>query len=464
MDQGLPAKNNPRGSAQLPEAVELWRAFQATATSSNAAITESLLKDLTRCTRQANEAAQRGDHAAAVRARREQVAVATRAVPQNDPLVVQAEIQLGRALLKNKETELGLESLAESLQRAKNLPHDGHELLHRVAMAAHREVLDVHLHKGDFRTLLAALSDASSYTAQHTHPTSAETIELAFERVLALEALRAASDEPNAIHRAQINQAIVDTRTLLLAEECGATTHRRAELLHTLGLKLFSACAWDEAAETLLRSLSLVSDPLQRSSSLLMLAQIAAYQSRNEEAKQYLDLLDSRIVSQDPGNKLLLDQVRLFVFPNLDSNVPTGALATDPPILRCIKDHLVRGYVLLTNHQILAAQGTLEGAGALISHQYHSDHVLWSTNHLLLCKVFTERANEIQERSSFNEHDWRGLLDTARSHAMSSYRIQQSLEGAPEAKRQALTFALSLSEALGDTAQELEIRALLRDL
>ncbi len=464
MDQGLPTNSNQRGAAQLPEAVELWQAFEATRTSSNAAITQSLLEDLTRCTRRANDAEQRGDFAAAVLARSEQVAFAARAVSQGDPLLVQAEIQLGRALLKNNQNDLGLEMLAKTLETAKNVPQQGHDLLHRVAMAAHREVLDVHLQKRDLPALLDALSEAAAYTAQHTPPASAESIELAFERVLALEALRALSEDPSAMPRAQINRAILDTRALLLSEKCGATSHRRSELMYTLGLKLFNACAWDDASDTLLRSLSLMSDPRQQSSALLMLAQMAVYQARDTEAAHYLAILDRRSLCHDPGNELLLDQIRLFISPTNSPNVPTGGLPSDSPHLRCIKDHLVRGYRLLMDHHLLAAQGTLEGAGALISHQYHSGHVLWATNHLLLCKVFTERANEMQARSSYNEQDWRDLLRAARSHAMRSYRIQESLDGATVEKRRALTFALSLSEALEDTAQESEIRALLRNL
>ncbi len=464
MDRGIQPNNNKLPATSLSEAAEMWRAFQTSiAPSQEATITDPLLQELARCATQAHEAEQRGDFTSAVHARREQLDVASRAMPKGAPLLLQAEIQLGRALVKNQDIEQGLEILSESLTAAKHLPADGHELLHHIAMAAHREVLNTHLQRRDFRALLASLSNATEHTAQYRGPASAEIIELAFERVLALEALRAVSEEPNDIQRNQINRAILDARALLLADDCGATAHRRTELLYSLGHKLFSACAWEMASETLLRSLSFVTAPSQRTAMLLMLAQIAAYQARDEEAKQYLNLLDTRVVSKDPASKLLLNQIQLILSPDRPSNIPPGGLPTDHPHLRCIKDYLVRGYVLLTDHQFLAAQGTLEGAGALISHHYHSGHVLWATNHLLLCKVFTERANEMQERGSYDEKSWRGLLRAACAHAMSSYRIHQSLDGPPDARRQALTFALSLSEALGDVAQEMEIRGLLRD-
>jgi hypothetical protein len=462
MNEGIQPNNGGPHAEQTPSALEMWRSFHATPRPPHSELNNELLKDLLACSKRAVDAETRSDASAAIAARQKQVQIAAQALGPESPLLLQANIQLGRAYLRNNQMTDATEVLAAPLASATQLPREGNELLHEVAKACLRELLHAHLEKRDFPALLADLSLASTYLTNLQGVGSEECVELAFDRVLALEALRASSEEPSARQDQDIRSAIVEARDILLSEECRMRAPRKAELLHALSLKLFNACAWDEAEITLQRSLSFVTDLPKRSACILMLAQIAAYRGETSEAHAYLALLEQRSIDTCPANKLLAQQIRSILETSEPTSLPQGGLATDSPMLRCIKDSLVRGYVLLQSGEPLAAQGLLEGAGALISHHYNTRHVLWSTTHMLLCKTFTERANRELEGATDNKTAWKRLLTVARSHALQSYDIQRELDGAVAGRRQALTFALSITEALEETGTATTLRAMLQ--
>jgi hypothetical protein len=462
MNDGI-QPNNGRPHADLNlSALEMWKAFHATPGPSHCELNQALLKDILDCSKEADAAEKRLDFNAAVSARKKQVQIATQALNAESPLLLQAKIQLGRAYLRNNQMTDATEVLAAPLVATTHLPTDGNELLHHLAQASLRELLQAHLERRDFPSLLANLSIAATYMTHLKGVGSEDCVELAFERVLALEAVRASSEEPTVSQTQEIRSAIVEARDILLSEECRVRAPRKAELLHALSLKLFNSCAWDEAEITLQRSLSFVTDLPKRSACILMLAQIAAYRGQTSEAHAYLALLEQQGIDSCPARKLLAQQICSILAPRETISLPQGGLATDSPILRCIKDSLVRGYVLLQSGEPLAAQGLLEGAGALISHHYNSRHVLWSTTHMLLCKTFAERANRELERDPPNDSAWKRLLTVARGHALQSYDIQRELEGTVAGRQQALTFALSITEALEETGTAATLRAMLQ--
>ncbi len=264
-----------------------------------------------------------------------------------------------------------------------------------------------------------------------------EITTLSFERVLALKVIRESQGAGNQDLNDSYLQAIKDTRRIALQESCGITNTVRGHILVTLGKCLFYASAWGEATPTLHRGLEFVTDAATKASAFKMLAQICHYQGEREEALYYIEQLGRIPGWKDPERETLAEQI---TNGTRDSNAPSG-----PPALQYINETLKRGFNLLQQAHLVGAQSALEGALAMVEHQYGRQHYLATTALILLCKALADRALECVDRD-----EQRTLYTEARKHALRGFDILKTESIDRERQKQLLGFARDISEALDD--------------
>jgi hypothetical protein len=264
-----------------------------------------------------------------------------------------------------------------------------------------------------------------------------EIATLSFERVLALKVIRESQGAGNQELNDSYLQAIKDTRRMALQESSGITNTVRGHILVHLGKCLFYAGIWDESAATLRRSLELVTEGAVKASAFKMLAQVCHYQGEQYEALHYIRQLGLISGWGDPEQEALASQITNGI---ADTNAPSL-----PPALRSINDTLKRGFNLLEQEHLIAAQSTLEGALAMIEHQYGPQHYLATTALTLLCKALADRALECVDA-----REQRTLYSEARKHALRGFDILKVESSDRERQKQLLRFARDISEALDD--------------
>lgn len=267
-----------------------------------------------------------------------------------------------------------------------------------------------------------------------------EIATLSFERVLALKVIRESQGANNQELNDSYLQAIQDTRRMALQEASGITTTVRGHILVHLGKCLFYAGSWDESAATLRRSLELVTEGAVKASAFKMLAQVCHYQGEQDEALHYIRQLGLIPGWRDPEQEALAAQITHGI---RSTNPPPS-----PPALQCINETLTRGYSLLQQEHLIAAQSTLEGALAMIEHQYGPQHYLATKALTLLCKALADRALECVDSG-----EQRTLYSEAREHALRGFDILKAESGDRESQKQLLGFARDISEALNDYAE-----------
>jgi tetratricopeptide (TPR) repeat protein len=300
-----------------------------------------------------------------------------------------------------------------------------------------RDLGDYHLsHNHPFDTL--RMLDMLLELARREHGNHrGEIALLSFERVLALKVVRESQGAGNQELNDSYLQAIKDTRRMALQESGGITNTERGHILVTLGKCLFYAGAWEESAPTLHRCLDFVTDAGTKASAFKMLAQICHYQGEREEALYYIKQVGLIPGWNDPERETLAAQIENGT---RDTNAPSL-----PSALQCINETLTRGFNLLQQEHLIAAQGTIEGALAMIEHQYGRQHYLATTALTLLCKVLSDRAHE-----SVDVGEQRNLYTEARKHALRGFDILKTESIDRERQKQLLGFARDISEALDD--------------
>lgn len=311
-----------------------------------------------------------------------------------------------------------------------------------------RELADQHLNHGDLLGTLRALDLSLALARKQTGDHRGEITTLSFERVLALKLIREQQGASNLELNQSYLEAIIETRRMALQEGGGITPNTQGHILSTLGKSLFYAGMWDEAAYTLARGLQYTIAPNAKASSFGMLAQIAHYKGERQEALQYI-----REMRMIPG----------ALTPDLEALATDIANTTnqahdnvDPPKLRCIKETLHRGFALLEQEKLIAAQCTLEGALAQIEHQYGPRHYLVTTALTLLSKTLADRATEC------GDDDMRDTLyRESRDYALRGYEILKDENVDRQRQRQLLGFAHAISAELGDRVQVERIGAML---
>ena len=300
-----------------------------------------------------------------------------------------------------------------------------------------RGLADYHLKHGHPVGTLQMLDMLLELARRENGNHRGEIATLSFERVLALKVIR----ESQGAARQELNdsylEAIKASRKVALQEASGITNTVRGHILVNLGKCLFYGGAWDEAASTLHRCLELVTDGATKASAFKMLAQICHYQGEQDEALRYIGQLSLIPGWRDPERDTLAEQIR-----NGSRDTNSSSL---PPALLCINETLHRGFSLLQQEQLIAAQGTLEGALSMIEHQYGGHHYLTTTALTLLCKVLADHALEC---SDMNER--RDLFTEARNHALRGFEILKAESVDRERQKQLLEFARDISEALDD--------------
>jgi hypothetical protein len=235
---------------------------------------------------------------------------------------------------------------------------------------------------------------------------------------------------------------------MALQEGGGITPNTQGHILSTLGKSLFYAGMWDEAAYTLVRGLQYTIAPNAKASSLGMLAQIAHYRGEREEALQYI-----REMRMVPG---ALTPYLEALATDIANSTNQSRDSVDPPELRCIKETLHRGFDLLEQARLIAAQCTLEGALAQIEHQYGPRHYLVTTALTLLSKALADQGTECED-----EERRESLYRDSRDCALRGYEILKDENLDRERQRQLLGFAHAVSEELGDQVEVRRIGAML---
>lgn len=303
-----------------------------------------------------------------------------------------------------------------------------------------RELADQHLNHGDLLGTLRALDLSLAFARKQTGDHRGEITTLSFERVLAFKLIREQQGASNPALNQSYLDAIIETRRMALQEGGGITSNIQGHILTTLGKSLFYAGMWDEAAYTLVSGLRHTIDPNAKASSFGMLAQIAHYKGEREEALQYI-----RELRMIPG----------VLTPDLEALATDIANATnqsrdnvDPPELRCIKETLHRGFVLLEQEKLIAAQSALEGALAQIEHQYGPRHYLVTTALALLSKALADQGTECADDEMRET-----LYKESRDYALRGYDILKDENVDRERQKQLLGFAYAISEELNDHAE-----------
>jgi len=300
-----------------------------------------------------------------------------------------------------------------------------------------RSLADYHLHQNHPVGTLQMLDLLLELVRRDSGNQRGEIATLSFERVLALKVIRESQGADNQELNDSYLQAIKDTRQMALQEESGITNTVRGHILVNLGKYLFYAGAWDEAASTLHRCLEFVTDGGAKASAFKMLAQVCHYQGQQDEALHYVGQLGLIPGWIDPERETLAAQIK-------DGTRDTNAPAL-PPALQSINDTLKRGFRLLEQEHLIAAQSTLEGALAMIEHQYGPQHYLATTALTLLCKVLADRAQE-----SVDSSERRDLYTEARKFALRGFDILKVESMDRDRQKQLLGFARDISEALDD--------------
>jgi len=311
-----------------------------------------------------------------------------------------------------------------------------------------RELADQHLNHGDLLGTLRVLDISLALARKQTGDHRGEITTLSFERVLALKLIREQQGATNTELNQSYLDAIIETRRMALQEGGGITPNTQGHILSTLGKSLFYAGMWDEAAYTLVRGLQYTIAPNAKASSLGMLAQIAHYRGEREEALQYI-----REMRMVPG---ALTPYLEALATDIANSTNQSRDSVDPPELRCIKETLHRGFDLLEQARLIAAQCTLEGALAQIEHQYGPRHYLVTTALTLLSKALADQGTECED-----EERRESLYRDSRDCALRGYEILKDENLDRERQRQLLGFAHAVSEELGDQVEVRRIGAML---
>lgn len=358
-------------------------------------------------------------------------------------------------LVKTKQYEA---LLAKSVNRLRDGDYDGSHLAIQLAAkellkqpiltsettsllkTSLRLLADEHLRKDAPVGALGAIDMLLELARKEIGPNRGEITTLSFERVLTLKVIRERQGATNPELNESYLRAISETRAMALREESGITNTVRGHILSHLGKCLFYAGAWGEADSTLLRSLEFVTAPAAKAIALKMLAQIAHHQGEQDRARSYVRALALIPGWHDPEHASLAEQVERGALPAGD--------ATIPPTLQCINETLTRGYSLLQQERFVAAQSTLEGALAMIEHQYGPRHYLATTALTLLCKAVADQAS-----LSDDEAEQQKLFAEARAHALRGFDILQSESADRPRQKQLLEFARDISDALDDQSE-----------
>lgn len=367
--------------------------------------------------------------------------------PAERAVLALSSLELGKALLKSGDYVRGTEMIDRTIESAIS---SGIRIPSDVILGGIRSSIDAHLAHRSLEAVVRNLKTAFAITSEAHGPLSAQSAELAFERVLALEALRATDDAFAPDRYGELSDAITHARELVSSPECGLSSARKGALLFALGKRQFSYSDWDESVRTLRTGLGFLTETSKITETILMLAQVAAYQQRPVDAQRHLAFIEKDTRMCTPQVLRAIQEVRAIIIPTkVEAGISRGHNPSDPPQLKAIKDLLVLGYTLLQAEKPMAAQSVLEGAQAHISRFYHERHVLWAKANILLAKAFADQAPMCENAG----RDSTELLLEGRRQALAGLDLMRHHNLDSEQRRTALTMALEISEALDDMAQ-----------
>jgi|GEM_PF-7134870 len=378
--------------------------------------------------------------------------------PGERAIVAFCNLMLGRAILMSGKYQDGCNAINLGIKLAdtaeKVIPPS-------FILDALQALTNAHRKHGRWGEVIKNLGRASKIINYYYGPRSAQAAEVAFEEILALEAVRAIQCEPDLDLDPAMLASIERADGLISDPACRLTKSRRANLLLELGNRQYTYGEWRSAERTLKTCMNLLDveqDSPKMVSCLLILAHIFVHQQRPSDVDACLSSLEKFPDHRTQGAQNAVDAIRIMMNSASVSRPPSaGHNPSDPPHLIAIKNLLRRGYQQLRAGTPDAAHGSLEGAQALIALHYNDRHPLWAKADVLIARACADQANA-QVKVGRDPTDF---LMSGRKRALSAWYVMRDLGWGTNDRRGALTMALKFSQALEDEQDTLRIRRML---